>query len=131
MCVVSEINLFVDKAIFQLLSRKDYLEFFSETILQHTGDVKRLSTLQFKVKWLGYDETYNWWEPWANFKEMEILHHYLSEKNIRQIISKQIKETFCQISYCPFVFIGKKKLWSFFFSFLSWFFDYAQKFHQK
>jgi hypothetical protein len=58
MCVVSEINLFVDKAIFQLLSRKDYLEFFSETILQHTGDVKRLSTLQFKVKWLGYDETY-------------------------------------------------------------------------
>jgi hypothetical protein len=36
-------------------SREDHLEFFIETILQHIGDIKRLSTLQFKVKWLGYD----------------------------------------------------------------------------
>jgi hypothetical protein len=41
------------------VSRKDYLEFFIEAILQHTCDIKRLSTLQFKVKWLAYDETYN------------------------------------------------------------------------
>jgi hypothetical protein len=27
------------------VSRKDYLEIFIETILQHTGDIKRLSTL--------------------------------------------------------------------------------------
>jgi hypothetical protein len=45
------------------VSRKNYLEFFIETILQHTGDIKRLPTLQFKVKWLGYDEIYNSWEP--------------------------------------------------------------------
>ena len=56
------------------VSRKDYLEFFIETILQHTGDPKWLSTLQFKIKWLGYDESYNSWEPWANLREMEILH---------------------------------------------------------
>jgi hypothetical protein len=30
------------------VSRKDFLEFFIETILQHTGEIKRLSTLQFK-----------------------------------------------------------------------------------
>jgi hypothetical protein len=41
------------------VSRKDYLEFFIETVLQLTSDIKRLSTLQ----WLGYDETFNSWEP--------------------------------------------------------------------
>jgi Chromo (CHRromatin Organisation MOdifier) domain len=66
-----------------VVSRKDYLEFFIETILQYNGDIKRLSTLQFKVKWLGYDETYNSWEPWANLREMEILHLYLIVNNMK------------------------------------------------
>ena len=76
------------------VSRKDYLEFFIETILQHTGDIKRLSTLQFKVKWLGYDETYNSWEPWANLREMEILHQYLIVNNMKQIIPNKFKANY-------------------------------------
>ena len=59
------------------VARIDYLEFFIVEILQYKGDIKKLSTLQFKIKWLGYDETYNTWEPWANLREMEILHKYL------------------------------------------------------
>jgi hypothetical protein len=33
------------------VARKDYLELFIETILHHTGNTTRLSTLNFKVKW--------------------------------------------------------------------------------
>jgi hypothetical protein len=39
------------------VARKDYLEFFIEEILHHTGNTNRLSTLNFKVKWQGYDDT--------------------------------------------------------------------------
>ena len=76
------------------VSRKDYLEFFIETILQHTGDPKRLSTLQFKIKWLGYDESYNSWEPWANLREMEILHQYLIVNNMKHIIPNKFQENY-------------------------------------
>jgi hypothetical protein len=41
------------------IARRDYLEFFVEKILDMTGDVKRVSTLSFLVKWLGYDDTHN------------------------------------------------------------------------
>ena len=50
------------------VARKDYLEFFIEKILQRTGDITKLSTLKFKIKWLGYDEAYNSSEPWANLR---------------------------------------------------------------
>jgi Chromo (CHRromatin Organisation MOdifier) domain len=68
------------------VARKDYLEFFVEDILAHRGDTKRLSTLQFRVKWLAYDESNNSWEPWANLREMEVLHKYLISKNLRQLV---------------------------------------------
>ena len=67
---------------------------FIESILQHKGDHKKLSTLEFKIKWLGYDETYNSWEPWSNLREMEILHQYLIAHNIKQIVPNQFKENY-------------------------------------
>jgi Chromo (CHRromatin Organisation MOdifier) domain len=76
------------------VSRKDYFEFFIETISQHSGDIKRLSTLIFKVKWLGYDETYNSWEPWANIGEMKILHLYLIVNNMKQTIPNKFKDNY-------------------------------------
>jgi Chromo (CHRromatin Organisation MOdifier) domain len=48
------------------VARKDYLEFFIEKILHHTGNITRLSTLNFKVKWQGYDDSYDSYEPWKN-----------------------------------------------------------------
>ena len=76
------------------VARKDYLEFFIESILQHKGDHKKLSTLEFKIKWLGYDETYNSWEPWANLREMEILHQYLIAHNMKQIVPNKFRENY-------------------------------------
>jgi Chromo (CHRromatin Organisation MOdifier) domain len=55
------------------VARKDYLEFFIEEILHHTGNTNRLSTFNFKVKWQGYDDTYNSYEPWKNLRSTEHL----------------------------------------------------------
>ena len=76
------------------VARKDYLEFFIEKILQRIGDTTKLSTLKFKIKWLGYDETYDSWEPWANLREMEILHKYLIVENLRHLIPIQFKDNY-------------------------------------
>ena len=76
------------------VSRKDYLEFFIETILSHSGNPKRISTLKFKIKWLGYDDTYNSWEPWSSLRQMEILHKYLIEHNMSNIIPRKFRENY-------------------------------------
>jgi hypothetical protein len=76
------------------VARKDYLEFFVEKVLYHTGQAKHLSTLRFKIKWLGYDETHNTFEPWANLRDMEVLHRYLIENNLRHIIPKKFQENY-------------------------------------
>jgi hypothetical protein len=52
----------------QDIARRDYLEFFVEKILDMTGDKKKVSTLQFHVKWLGFNEILNSWEPWKNIR---------------------------------------------------------------
>ena len=44
------------------IARRDYLEFFVEEILAHRGNVKKVSTLQFFVKWQGYPDSSNSWE---------------------------------------------------------------------
>ena len=51
--------------------------FFVERILAHRGDVGRLKTLAFHVKWRGFDESFNSWKPWKNLRETEMLHRYL------------------------------------------------------
>ena len=68
------------------IARKDYLEFFVEKILGMTGDIKRVTTLKFEIKWLGYDDTYNSWEPWKNLREVVVVHDYLRTNNLERII---------------------------------------------
>jgi Chromo (CHRromatin Organisation MOdifier) domain len=64
--------------------RKDYSEVFVEIVLYHSEQTNRQSTLRFKINWLGYDETHNTFEPWANLGDMEILHRYLIDNNLRK-----------------------------------------------
>ena len=71
------------------VARRDYLEFFVEKILSMTGNPKKVHTLFFNIKWLGYDETHNSLEPWANLKHLDILHKYLIDNNLSLLIPKQ------------------------------------------
>jgi hypothetical protein len=56
------------------IARRDYLEFFDEKVLDMMGDPRKVTTLKFLVKWLGYDDTQNSWEPWKEVRDVEILH---------------------------------------------------------
>ena len=85
-----------DKTNPQDYSRRDYLEFFIEEIITHSGNTKKLSTLTFKVKWLGYDDSHIPWEPWSNLREMEATHLYLIQQNLRHLIPEQFQENYPQ-----------------------------------
>ena len=72
------------------IARRDYLEFFIESILQHKGDAKsRKTQLSFLIKWVGYDETYNSWEPYSEVRDTDICHDYLRSHAMANHIPKK------------------------------------------
>jgi transposase InsO family protein len=71
------------------IARRDYLEFFVEKVLDMRGDPKRVQSLTFHIKWLGYDDTHNTWEPWKEVRDVEVLHTYLRANNLTKIIPKK------------------------------------------
>jgi hypothetical protein len=73
------------------ISRKDYLEFFVEAIVAHRGDFRKVSTLSFEVKWLGYPTARNTWEPWKSLRTVPALHAYLTSKNQSKLIPKDLQ----------------------------------------
>jgi hypothetical protein len=52
-------------------------EFHIERILNHRGNWKKVSTLEFLVRWTGYDESHDLWLPWKELRLTEQLHNYL------------------------------------------------------
>ena len=73
------------------IARRDYLEFFVEEILDHTGDFRKLKSLSFLVRWKGYTPEHDKWEPWENLRENEQLHRYLIDINMERLIPKQFR----------------------------------------
>jgi hypothetical protein len=65
---------------------RDHHEYVVEKILEHIGDPKRRSTLEFKVRWQGYSEEHDSWEPWKNLRLVDKLHDYLRENNLSKLI---------------------------------------------
>ena len=73
------------------VARRDYMEFFVESIIDHKGDIKRKTDLKFLVSWLGYDACDNSWEPYSYLRDTEKLHDYLTLKNMRQLIPAKFR----------------------------------------
>jgi len=57
---------------------KDIGEFGVESIVEHLGDPKRKSEMDFLVRWMGYDDSHNVWLPWASLRSNPKLHEYLT-----------------------------------------------------
>ena len=68
---------------------KEQEEFFIEAILAHRGNTNLLSTLEFRVRWLGFDESSDTWEPWKNVRTTKQLHSYLKAKGLSRLIPKK------------------------------------------
>jgi hypothetical protein len=71
------------------IARRDYLEFFIEDILNMEGNIHKLSTLSFHVKWLNYPHENNTWEPWKHMRKAEKVHEFLIQKNLKHLIPKE------------------------------------------
>jgi hypothetical protein len=72
------------------VARKDYLEFFIEAILKHSGSkTSKKSSLRFYIKWLGYDDDRNSWEPFSNIRDMTVCHEYLRSHGMANHIPKK------------------------------------------
>jgi hypothetical protein len=66
-------------------------EFMVEEILDHRGDPKRRTEMEFLVKWAGYDDSENSWEPWKNLRVTEQLHAYLKQKGWKQLLPSHLR----------------------------------------
>ena len=59
-------------------------------ITSHKGNTKKVSTLQFLVKWEDPSEQDSW-EPWGNVRTTAALHTYLNANNLAKLIPKRFK----------------------------------------
>jgi hypothetical protein len=73
------------------ITRKDYLGFFIEKNLEMKRDGKRVSTFSFLVKWLGYDDIHNSWEPWKYVRNTNKVHDYLRANNMANFVPKKFQ----------------------------------------
>jgi hypothetical protein len=70
------------------IASKDYEEEPVEAILAHTGNPKRKTSMDFLVRWLGYDESEDLWLPWSALLNNAVLHEYLKANNMEKLIPK-------------------------------------------
>ena len=91
---VSDMKPFVfDSALVDPLdiARRDQMEFFIEKMSDHRGKMSHRKLLQFFVSWMGYDKSYDSWEPYANLRDSDHLHSYLREKKLTQLIPSKFR----------------------------------------
>ena len=73
------------------IARRDQMEFFIEKISDHREKLGHRKSLQFFVSWMGYDQSYDSWEPYANLRDSDHLHSYLRKKNLAQLIPSKFR----------------------------------------
>jgi hypothetical protein len=78
------------------IARKEAQEFVVEQVLGHRGNPKKRTTLEFLIKWAGYDDSANTWEPWANVKDNIVLNNYLYNNKLKRLLSRSQKDEITQ-----------------------------------
>jgi len=64
-------------------------EFIVESIITHRGSRNRRSTLEFQVRWAGFGETCDSWEPYKALMHVDKLHDYLRANTMKTLIPKE------------------------------------------
>jgi hypothetical protein len=67
---------------------RDQGEFVVESIVDSLINDMPKTKWQFKVRWAGYDESYDEWLDWNSLKNVEALHKYLRQNKLAKHIPK-------------------------------------------
>jgi len=67
---------------------RDSQQWDVDYIITHAGDSSHRKELKFKVKWLGYDESFATWEPYSNLRHNTKLHDYCRTHKLKTLIPK-------------------------------------------
>ena len=70
------------------IARKDLDEEVVEDIVDHTIH-KHKSKMEFRVRWLGYDEGHDLWLPWRQLRDNPKLHKYLYVNGMQRLIPSE------------------------------------------
>lgn len=68
------------------IAMDDAQEFLIESIISHRGDRSRRSSMEFLVKWQGYSDDANSWEPYSGLRDTDQLLAYLRANRLRSLI---------------------------------------------
>jgi hypothetical protein len=66
-------------------------EFIVNSVITHRGNAKKVSSLEFLIRWFNYSSAHDSWEPWAEMKKVSVVHDYLEQNNMSSIIPQQYK----------------------------------------
>jgi len=69
----------------------DAQEFLIESVLSHRGDRTRRKSMEFLVKWHGFSDDANSWEPYCNLRDTDQLLEYLRANRLKSLIPNKHK----------------------------------------
>jgi hypothetical protein len=70
------------------IAARDRREFLVESILDHDPPNPTRNNGKFKVRWAGYDESSDTWEPLENLLDNEFFHDYCYDNNMMHLIPR-------------------------------------------
>jgi hypothetical protein len=73
------------------VAQQNEQEFMVKDIIARRGDHHRRSSMEFLVRWTGYDARSNRWEPYKALMHVDKLHEYLREHKMRSLIPREHK----------------------------------------
>ena len=73
------------------VAQQNEQEFMVRDTIVYRGDHHRRSSMEFLVRWTGYDANSNSWEPYKALIHVYKLHEYLREHKMRSLIPREHK----------------------------------------
>ena len=83
---LSPFNYDVTRTDPKTIAMDDAQEFLIESVLSHRGDRNRRTTMEFLVKWQGYSDDANSWEPYSQLRDTDQLLAYLRANRLKSLI---------------------------------------------